>query len=164
MKFTIAIEPGTKRRRSASSCRICPAASALAIPSRKHSTMPARSSTPSVRYSRGRQGFAGTEVHEQMAGRQGIQGWTWGIVEVAVEKYFGPAEKINITVPALTLKRIDEYALKHGESRSGSWCVLPKSRCVRRGNMSHVSQRRYSSPELSKKWKSTFVRLRSRWQ
>jgi HicB_like antitoxin of bacterial toxin-antitoxin system len=36
-----------------------------------------------------------------------------------VEKYFGPAEKINITVPALTLKRIDEYAVKHGESRSG---------------------------------------------
>ncbi len=29
-----------------------------------------------------------------------------------------PAEKINITVPALTLKRIDEYAMKHGESRS----------------------------------------------
>jgi predicted RNase H-like HicB family nuclease len=47
------------------------------------------------------------------------KGWTWGIVEVAVEKYFGPAEKINITVPALTLKRIDEYAVKHGESRSG---------------------------------------------
>jgi hypothetical protein len=38
---------------------------------------------------------------------------------VAVEKYFGPAEKINITVPALTLKRIDEYAVKRGESRSG---------------------------------------------
>lgn len=48
-----------------------------------------------------------------------FKGWTWGIVEVPVEKYFGPAEKINITVPALVLRRIDAYAQKHGETRSG---------------------------------------------
>jgi len=47
------------------------------------------------------------------------KGWTWGIVDVPIEKYFGPAEKINITVPASTLRRIDEYAQKHGETRSG---------------------------------------------
>ncbi|HEY5263521.1 MAG TPA: type II toxin-antitoxin system HicB family antitoxin [Steroidobacteraceae bacterium] len=47
------------------------------------------------------------------------KGWTWGIVDVAVEHYFGPAEKINITVPVLTLKRIDRYAVQRGESRSG---------------------------------------------
>jgi predicted RNase H-like HicB family nuclease len=47
------------------------------------------------------------------------KGWTWGIVEVPVERYFGPAEKINITVPAVTLRRIDEYAQQHGETRSG---------------------------------------------
>lgn len=47
------------------------------------------------------------------------KGWTWGIVEVPVEKLFGPAEKINITVPAVTLRRIDTYAVGHGESRSG---------------------------------------------
>jgi predicted RNase H-like HicB family nuclease len=46
-------------------------------------------------------------------------GWTWGLVEVAVERYFGPAEKINITVPARVLARIDAYARRHGESRSG---------------------------------------------
>jgi predicted RNase H-like HicB family nuclease len=46
-------------------------------------------------------------------------GWTWGIVEVPIERYFGPAEKINITVPARILKRIDEYAARHNESRSG---------------------------------------------
>jgi hypothetical protein len=40
-------------------------------------------------------------------------------VDVPIEKYFGPAEKINITVPASTLRRIDEYARKHGETRSG---------------------------------------------
>jgi hypothetical protein len=26
------------------------------------------------------------------------KGWTWGIVDVEVECFFGPAEKINITV------------------------------------------------------------------
>lgn len=45
--------------------------------------------------------------------------WTWGIVDVPVEKFFGPAEKINITVPARILKRIDDYATKKGETRSG---------------------------------------------
>ena len=45
--------------------------------------------------------------------------WTWGIVDVTVERFFGPAEKINITVPALLLKRIDQHAKAHGETRSG---------------------------------------------
>jgi predicted RNase H-like HicB family nuclease len=46
-------------------------------------------------------------------------GWVWAIVEVPVEKYLGPAEKINITVPRLVLARIDDYAKAHGMSRSG---------------------------------------------
>jgi predicted RNase H-like HicB family nuclease len=48
-----------------------------------------------------------------------FKGWTWGIVDVPIEKYFGPAEKINITVPSLVLRRIDAYAQKNGETRSG---------------------------------------------
>lgn len=47
------------------------------------------------------------------------KGWTWGIVEVPVERFFGPAEKINITVPGRLLKQIDEYAKRHGQTRSG---------------------------------------------
>jgi predicted RNase H-like HicB family nuclease len=43
----------------------------------------------------------------------------WAIVDVPVEKYFGAAEKINITVPKLILARIDEYAKHRGLSRSG---------------------------------------------
>lgn len=46
-------------------------------------------------------------------------GWVWAVVDVPVEKYLGPAEKINITVPRLVLARIDEYAKSHGMSRSG---------------------------------------------
>ena len=45
-------------------------------------------------------------------------GWVWAVVDVPVEKYLGPAEKINITVPRLVLARIDDYAKAHGLSRS----------------------------------------------
>lgn len=43
----------------------------------------------------------------------------WAVVDAPVEKYFGPAEKINITVPRVILSRIDDYARRHGMSRSG---------------------------------------------
>lgn len=46
-------------------------------------------------------------------------GMLWAMVDVPVERYFGPAEKINITVPARILRKIDEYARTHGLSRSG---------------------------------------------
>jgi len=45
--------------------------------------------------------------------------WIWAILEVPVERYFGPAEKLNITLPRLLLAKIDEYARAHGETRSG---------------------------------------------
>lgn len=46
-------------------------------------------------------------------------GGVWAVVDAPVEKYFGPAEKINITVPRIILAHIDEYAKRHGLSRSG---------------------------------------------
>lgn len=45
-------------------------------------------------------------------------GLMWAFVDVPVEKYFGPAEKINITVPKVMLAKIDNYAKQHGQSRS----------------------------------------------
>jgi len=48
-----------------------------------------------------------------------LAGAVWAIVDVAVERYFGPSEKINITVPAIALRRIDAYASRHGLTRSG---------------------------------------------
>ena len=48
-----------------------------------------------------------------------LAGAVWAVVDVTVERYFGPAEKINITVPGRVLARIDAYAKRHGESRSG---------------------------------------------
>lgn len=47
------------------------------------------------------------------------KGWMWGIVDVPVEKFFGPAEKINITVPERLLRKIDAAAAASGEGRSG---------------------------------------------
>ena len=55
-------------------------------------------------------------VHQQSGE---FDGWTWGLVEVPIEAYWGPAEKINITLPARVLKRIDAYARSHGQTRSG---------------------------------------------
>ena len=48
-----------------------------------------------------------------------FSGWIWAVVEVPVERYFGPSEKLNITLPRLLLAKIDDYARSHGESRSG---------------------------------------------
>ena len=48
-----------------------------------------------------------------------LTGAVWAGVDVAVERYLGPAEKINITVPGRVLARIDAYAKRQGESRSG---------------------------------------------
>lgn len=47
------------------------------------------------------------------------RGWIWAVVEVPVEQYFGPAEKIDITLPRLVLARIDAYTKAHGATRSG---------------------------------------------
>lgn len=46
-------------------------------------------------------------------------GWVWAVVEVPVERYFGPDEKLNITLPRLLLAKIDDYAKAHGATRSG---------------------------------------------
>src|SRR5436305_15038622 len=48
-----------------------------------------------------------------------LAGAVWVVIEVDVEKYLGRSEKINITVPGRLLRRIDDYAKRHGESRSG---------------------------------------------
>lgn len=46
-------------------------------------------------------------------------GWIWAVIEVPAERYFGPADKINITLPRLLLAKIDDYAKARGITRSG---------------------------------------------
>jgi predicted RNase H-like HicB family nuclease len=120
MKFTIAIEPGTKKT-----------AFGVVVPD-----LPgcfSAGDTVEEAFDNVREAIA---AHCEMLAEDGkdipepksmsdwqadkeYKGWTWGIVDVPVEKFFGPAEKINITVPGRLLKRIDEYAAKRGETRSG---------------------------------------------
>ena len=46
-------------------------------------------------------------------------GWAWALVDVDVSRFEGKAEKINITMPRHFLARVDDYAKRHGLSRSG---------------------------------------------
>lgn len=47
-----------------------------------------------------------------------LSGAVWVVIEVPVERYFGPAEKINISVPRRLLQRIDAHAKSRHLSRS----------------------------------------------
>lgn len=120
MKFTIAIEPGTRKT-----------AFGVVVPD-----LPgcfSAGDTVEAAFDNAREAI---EAHLQVLAEEGedlpklkpmsewqrnkeYKGWTWGIVEAPVEKMFGTAEKINITVPALLLRRIDNYAQSHGKTRSG---------------------------------------------
>lgn len=46
-------------------------------------------------------------------------GWIWAVVSAPVERYYGPAQKLNITLPRRVLARVDDYTAAHGETRSG---------------------------------------------
>jgi len=77
------------------------------------------------------QGLGEVRSLEEHRKNPDLEGAIWAVIEVPVERYFGPAEKINITVPALTLKRIDEHAVRRGESRSG-FLVRAAEEAIRR--------------------------------
>lgn len=47
------------------------------------------------------------------------QGAVFAVVDAPVERYLGPAEKLNITLPRLLLAQIDDYTASHNLSRSG---------------------------------------------
>ena len=64
----------------------------------------------------------------------------WVLVDVDISAYLGHAEKINITVPARILHRIDRYVRTRGLSRSGFLtqaavsAMTPPTRSTPRGN------------------------------
>ncbi len=47
-----------------------------------------------------------------------FKGWTWGLVTVDIASLSDKVERINITLPARVLRRIDQAAKAAGESRS----------------------------------------------
>ncbi len=48
-----------------------------------------------------------------------FKGWTWAVVPVDIAALSDKTERINITLPARVLRRIDQAAKAAGESRSG---------------------------------------------
>lgn len=48
-----------------------------------------------------------------------FSGWVWAVVSVDLAELSDKAERVNITLPARVLRRIDAAAKAAGESRSG---------------------------------------------
>ena len=48
-----------------------------------------------------------------------FKGWVWAVVAVDLAQLSDKAERVNITLPARVLRRIDAAARAAGESRSG---------------------------------------------
>lgn len=46
-------------------------------------------------------------------------GGVWALVSVDLTKLSGKARRVNITIPERVLSLIDDYASRHGETRSG---------------------------------------------
>ena len=51
--------------------------------------------------------------------KRSFKGWTWAGIDVDLAKLSSKAQRINITIPERLLATIDDYATRHGESRSG---------------------------------------------
>lgn len=47
-------------------------------------------------------------------------GWAWAIIEVDIEPYMGKASKINVTLPNLLTKKIDDFIKSSPEYKSRS--------------------------------------------
>ncbi|PAA19711.1 MULTISPECIES: type II toxin-antitoxin system HicB family antitoxin [Pseudomonas] len=48
------------------------------------------------------------------------EGCIWALVDIDITRYLGKAEKLNITLPAILLNRIDDYVKHHPEQKSRS--------------------------------------------
>jgi predicted RNase H-like HicB family nuclease len=83
-------------------------------------------------------------------------GAIWATVEVPIEQYFGPAQRVNISVPSSVLERIDRYAESRGESRS-SLLVGAALREMRGYGSGPIAQKSSSRavPKVSQKAAST---------
>lgn len=51
--------------------------------------------------------------------QRAFRSWTWAVVDVDFAKLGTRSSRVNITLPDRLLHSIDEYAGKHGETRSG---------------------------------------------
>ncbi|MGI0120159.1 type II toxin-antitoxin system HicB family antitoxin [Zooshikella sp. RANM57] len=61
------------------------------------------------------------------------EGGIWALVEVDITPYLGKAERINVTLPGLLIKHIDEFVALHPEykSRSGFLAAVAQDKLLR---------------------------------
>jgi len=120
MKFTIAIEPGTKKTAFGVAVPDLPGCFSAGdtVEEAFDNAREAIEAYCEVLAEQGRE-IPATKSMSEWQGNRDYRGWTWGVIDVPIERFFGPAEKINITVPGRLLKQIDEHAKKHGQTRSG---------------------------------------------
>ena len=120
MKFTIAIEPGTKKTAYGVAVPDLPGCFSAGdtVEEAFDNVREAIEAHCEVLAEHNKEIPAPKPMSEWQANRD-YRGWIWSVIDVPIERFFGPAEKINITVPGRLLKRIDEHAKKHGQTRSG---------------------------------------------
>lgn len=51
-------------------------------------------------------------------------GWIWAVVEIDVTPYLGKSHKINVTMPDLLLKQIDDFVARHPGDKTRSGFLL----------------------------------------
>jgi len=120
MKFTIAIEPGTKKTAFGVAVPDLPGCFSAGdtVEEAFDNAREAIEAHCEVLSEQGKE-IPATKPMSEWQGNRDYRGWTWGVIDVPIERFFGPAEKINITVPGRLLKRIDEHAKRQGQTRSG---------------------------------------------
>ena len=57
---------------------------------------------------------------DKLFNSQEYAGWVWAMVDIDVEPYMGKASKINVTLPNLLTKKIDELIKIHPKYKSRS--------------------------------------------
>lgn len=51
-------------------------------------------------------------------------GWAWAVVDIDIEPFLGKASKVNVTLPNLVTKRIDDIVKVRPEYKSRSHFLL----------------------------------------
>lgn len=60
-----------------------------------------------------------SKAEDLMKANPEFAGWIWSVVDIDVAALSDKAERINITLPARVLRRLDAIVSKTGETRSG---------------------------------------------
>lgn len=62
-----------------------------------------------------------------------FEGWIWAVVDIDLTPYLGKSHKINVTLPDLLLKQIDDFVTGHpgDKTRSGFFACVAMAELTR---------------------------------